>query len=254
MSEPEEPLIIPMGEKSSGGAKRVALAALVVVAGLGGWIAVEHFRDTAVQEKREEQLASAAVKEEERRQERRDAAGSGIPLSEAHKPPPGWKPPKNRVPSKLLFARGDDASDGLVPTTLTGGLFGIRLPATWEHNTSGGLMRISAPNEDFLIVVAAGTHADDGNTKAAIDRIGAVNCNWRQGDGPRRGKLGSQRIPAFFNEGACAHTDGYGLIWIVRLYAGDTVTSLVARYSTKAGEDAEEQLIRVLRSIVPVDG
>lgn len=253
MDEPEEPFVIPMGSRQSGNAKWVALGVAAVVVTLGSWLAFEHFRDRAAAEERAAAEAHEQAELEKRREERREQAGSGIPLSEAHKPPPGYKPPKSRVPSKELFAAGVSEASGLLPTRLPGGMFGIQLPATWDHTMSGGLMIIKAPEDHFRIIVATGTQADDGNTKQAIDAIGAVNCNWRRGDGPRRGQIGSQRIPAFFNEGLCGHTDGYGLIWIVRLYAGDDVTSLVARYAPTAGENAEDVLIGVLRSLVPIE-
>ena len=253
MSEPEEPFILPVGGPGLGGAKWVAVGAVVLVSALGGWLAWERAAESRAQAEHD---AQQAREEDERLRvvaERRARAGSGTPLASAHKPPPGWKPPKKRVPSEELFAV-PRATGGLPPTPLPGKHFGIDLPPTWEHRTSGKLMIIRAPEGHFNIVASAGTHADDGNTQTALDQIGAVNCNWRRGDGPKHGQLGAQRIPAFFNEGVCAHTDGYGLIWIVRVFAGDDdVTSLVARYSPQAGEDAEDVLLDVLRSISPIE-
>lgn len=253
MHEPDEPFVIPMGRRESGHAKWVVLAVAAVVAALGGWLALEHFRDRAAADQRAQAKKAEEAELEKRREARRKQAGSGIPLSEAHKPPPGYTPPKSRVPSRELFSPAAAAPSGLLPVRLPGGHFGIQLPATWDHTVSGSLSIIEAPEDHFRIVVASGTHADDGNTKQAIDSIGAVNCDWRRGDGPRHGQLGTQRVPAFFNEGICGHTDGYGLIWIVRVYAGDDVTSLVARYSPTAGENAEDVLLGVLKTIAPLD-
>jgi hypothetical protein len=254
MTEPEEPFAIPIQRTSWGGVKWVALAATAVVAVLGTIIFVLKLQDDRAAEAQAERQRLEEEQLEREREARRKRAPSGIPLASAHKPPPGWKPPAHRIPSKELFDRPGTPAGGLLPTPLPGGMFGIALPPTWETQPAGDLLVMRAPENHFVIVAALGTHADDGNTKKAIEKIGAVSCNWRRGDGPKHGRLGTQRIPAFFNEGACAHTDGYGLIWIVRLFAGERVTSLVARYSSKAGEDAEEVLLEILRSIVPIDG
>lgn len=252
MSEPEEPLIIPMGGKGFGRAKWVGVIVALVVIPIAGWLIVERIRDARAAEAAAAKAVRDEAEAERLREERRRQAASGRPLASAHKPPPGWTPPKKRIPSEELFSETATPVDGTLPTPLPGRQFAIDLPATWEHHISGDLLVIRAPQRHFTIIASAGTHANDGNTERAIEKIGAVNCNWRKGDGPKHGQLGSQRIPAFFNEGVCGHTDGYGLIWIVRVYAGDDVTSLVARYSADAGEDAEDVLLGVLRTIAPM--
>ncbi len=242
-----------MGDRGRGNAKWVFVAAALVVGAMGVWLTVEYVQDSkaaATAEQRRQRENDAVTLRNRDRQ--RQALGSGLPLASAHKPPPGWKPPKRRIPSKELFESTTVTTGGPLPTALPGRKFGIELPASWSSRIAGELLLIRAPEDHFTIIASSGTHADDGNTAAAIDRIGAVNCNWRRGDGPKHGKLGPQRVPAFFNEGVCGHTDGYGMIWIVRLFAAEHVTSLVARYSPQAGEDAEDVLLDVLRSVAPM--
>jgi hypothetical protein len=253
MAEPEEPLHIPIGEKSSGQARWVAIGAGVVVVGLGGWLWLENRRDAQREADRAAAVAASNARDEAIRAERRENAKSGIPLSEADKPPPGFEPAKHRLPSRELFREVGDASAAGVGTPLPGARFTIRLPPDWEVVRSEGLTTMSAPKGHFRIMAAATTGDDDGDTERALEKIGAVNCNWRKGDGPSRGQLGPGRVDAYFDEGFCGFTDGYGLVWLLRAYSGEHTASLLARYTQDAGEDAEDRLIDVLRTIAPKD-
>jgi hypothetical protein len=249
--EPEEPIHIPLGEKSSGNAKWVALAAVAVAIALGGWLWLERRREVAAAAEAQAKAEASARREEQARAERRKAPASGTPLSQAHQPPPGDVPAKRRIPSDELFRAAEEGAGAGLPTPLPGGRFTIRLPPDWDVVRSEGLTSMVAPKEHFRVIAAASSGDDDSDTERALVQIGAVNCNWRKGDGPKRGELGPGRVAAYFDEGLCGFTDGYGLVWLLRAYAGDDTTSLIARYSVDAGEDAEDRLIAVLRTIAP---